>query len=229
MRKRRNNDFWLLWIALALTLTVCVLLFFFRTRTLVSVAARSQAETVLLNAANRAVETVLDENGISYDSIARLSKEESGRITGLEINITEINLMKSRIAAETVRLVEQTPICRVGIPIGSFLGNEYLDGWGPKIYFRMQLTATAFVDFKSNFSDAGINQTLHQILVSIDLTGNLIAAGYTDSIPVHTDAIAAQTVIVGVVPDAFTDVIEAEGSDRAGEVFDYSVLESPKK
>ena len=51
--------------------------------------------------------------------------------------------------------------------------------------------------------------------------------GCTDSFSVETTAIAAQTVIVGITPDAFTNVIEgAGGGSIVGDIFDYGQLES---
>ena len=147
----------------------------------------------------------------------------------MEIDIAAINLLKSQIAGETARLMAKSSYYQVKIPVGSFFGNEYLTGIGPKIPFTVQLSATAQVNYQSVFCDAGINQVLHQILISVDLDGTLIAVRGMNGISAHTDVIAAQTVIVGETPDAFTNVREADGSDRAGEVFDYSVLESPKE
>ena len=86
---------------------------------------------------------------------------------------------------------------------------------------QLQATATAIVDFKSNFYSAGINQVLHQILITIKVNGNILMTGYTNSFSVETSTIAAQTVIVGITTDAYTNVIEGGGSSVVGDIFDY--------
>ena len=73
-----------------------------------------------------------------------------------------------------------------------------------------------FVDFEHEFKSAGINQTLHTVKVKIAVSGSLIVSGYHEPINVSTSVIAAQTVIVGNSPDAFTNVIENENDNTAG-------------
>ena len=88
----------------------------------------------------------------------------------------------------------------------------------------MQLTSTAFVDFSHEFKSAGINQVLHIINVNIKISGSLVIAGYNKSINTSTSAIAAQTVIVGKIPDAFTNVIESEKDNTGGLINDYGSI-----
>ncbi len=186
--------------------------------------AVSVAETIMLNSANEAILNVLEKNSISYDDIAVLTNNDEGFVTSLEINTNEVNRLKSSISNETARLVDSKEYYDVSIPIGTFLGNVYTSGFGPKITFKMQLTSTAFVNFSHEFKSAGINQVLHIINVDISIHGSLIITGYNKGISVSTSAIAAQTVIVGKTPDAFTNVIESEKDNTGGLINDYGSI-----
>ena len=186
--------------------------------------AVSVAETIMLNSANEAVLAVLEENDISYDDIVNLSNNSDGYVTSLEIDIYSVNNLKSRISNKTTDLVDAKEYYEVAIPIGTFLGNTYTTGLGPKIKFNMQLTSTAFVNFSHEFKSAGINQVLHIINVNIDINGSLIIVGYNKGINVSTSAIAAQTVIVGKSPDAFTNVIESATDNTGGLINDYGAI-----
>ena len=186
--------------------------------------AVSVAETIMLNAANEAIVEVLEENNVTYGDIVNLSNNSEGYVTSLEIEIYSVNSLKSKISSETARNIENKEFYDVGIPIGTFLGNTYTSGFGPMIKFKMQLTSTAFVDFSHEFKAAGINQVLHIIMVNIDIKGSLIVAGYNKGINTKTSAIAAQTVIVGKSPEAFTNVIESEKDNTGGLINDYGAV-----
>jgi len=102
--------------------------------------------------------------------------------------------------------------------------NDFTNGFGPEINFKMQVTTTAFVDFRQKFESAGINQVLHIITVDIRIKGNLVIAGYNKGIETKTSAIAAQTVIVGKSPDAFTNVVESPTDNTGGLINDYGAI-----
>ena len=75
----------------------------------------------------------------------------------------------------------------------------------------------------SSFQSAGINQTLHRILVQIKVDISAIIPGYTASGTIDTQFVIAETVIVGNVPEAYTHVISGN-DDVLGEINDYGAL-----
>lgn len=183
--------------------------------------AVSVAETIMLNSANEAIVNILKRNNVSYKDIVDLSNNQDGYVTSLEINITEINSLKSCISNEIDRIIKTRERYDFGIPIGSFFGNSFTNGMGPQVKLYMKITTTAFVDFSHVFKSAGINQVLHIVNVDIKIRGSLLVIGYHKSITTTTTAIAAQTVIVGKSPDAFTNVIENQDDNTAGLINDY--------
>ena len=73
----------------------------------------------------------------------------------------------------------------------------------------------------SEFSEAGINQTLHRILLEVSVDVSAIIPGYTTSVDVTTNFVVAETVIVGSIPDSYTHVITGD-SDLIGKINDYA-------
>ncbi len=212
------------WLIVFLCLFLIFIICIISVKPFVFTYAKSEAETIILNAANEAVLNVLSQNDITYSDISVISRDETGMITGIEINIEKVNLLKSSLSNEISRIVASRNKYELNIPIGSLFGNEYTTGYGPKIKFKMQLTETAILDFESKFIAAGINNVLHQIIIKIDVSASVLMMGCTESFKVSTTALAAQTVITGEVPDSFTNVIEQPNNDLADEVFNFGGL-----
>lgn len=223
-RKRHTFSVAKRWFVVLLCLCFILACCFISVKPFVFTYAKSEAETIILNAANQAVLNILDENNISYSDISNVSRDAEGIITGIEIDVEKVNRLKSEISGELSKIVSANNKYDLYIPIGTLFGNEYTTGYGPKIKFKMQLTETAILDFESKFEAAGINNVLHQIIIKIDVKASVLMMGVTEGFSVSTTAIAAQTVIAGTVPDSFTNVIEYPNNDLADEVFNFGDL-----
>lgn len=222
IRKERILSVFARWSILLLILVVFLFLLIYDVGPLIFTYAKSRAETIVLDAANTAVLNVLNENDIVYSDVSNVSRNSNGTITGIEIDTVKVNRLKSLISNEITDLVAKDAYYSVKIPIGTLLGNEYTTGYGPRVTFKMQLTETAILNFKSVFEDAGINAVLHQIIINMDISVNVLMMGYSKGFSVSTSAIAAETVIAGEIPDSFTEVEEHPGDDIADEIFNYA-------
>ena len=226
MKRRRygENAFLIKITAVLLVLSVLITVCFYKMRPVILRYAESAAETLLLDASNKAILDILNEQNVSYNDIVTLSREESGRVTSLETDIVKINSLKSLISNRLSGIVAGKEYYDLNIPLGTFFSSVYTSGYGPKIHFKMQLTATARVNFSHEFKSAGINQVLHIVMVDMNISGSLVIMGYSGGISVSNSAMAAQTIIVGTTPDAFTNVIESEQDNTAGLINDYGAV-----
>ena len=91
----------------------------------------------------------------------------------------------------------------IGIPIGSLIFPEVLSGRGPAIPVNILSIRNSDAAFSSEFSEAGINQTLHQLTMAVLVDVSVLVLGETASFTVTSEVVVAQTVIVGDVPDTF--------------------------
>ena len=224
LKKRYKFSPLLRWLVLIVCLFLIFTTFFISVKPFVFTYAKSEAETIILNAVNKAVLNVLDKNDITYTELSNVSRDKNGLITGIEIDTQKVNRLKSEISNELSNIVAQNNKYELHIPVGTLFGNEYTTGYGPRIKFKMQLTETAILDFESSFQSAGINNVLHQIIIKIDVKASVLMLGCTDGFGVSTTALAAQTIIAGGVPDSFTNVIEQPNNDLADEIFNFAGL-----
>ena len=223
-RRRCENAFLIKTAAVLLAVAVLLSVVFYKMRPVILRYAESAAETLLLDASNKAILDILSEQNVSYNDIVTLSREESGRVTSLETDIVKINSLKSLISNRLSGIISENEYYDLYIPLGTFFSSTYTSGYGPKIHFKMQLTATARVNFSHEFKSAGINQVLHIVMVDMNISGSLVIMGYSGGISVSNSAMAAQTIIVGTTPDAFTNVIESEQDNTAGLINDYGAV-----
>lgn len=221
--KRRKSGKVIISLILILATVISTVTYFLMQPVIMRYAV-STAETIMLNSANEAIVNILQKGNISYTDIVNLSNNSDGYVTSLEIDVLQINNLKSKISSEISNIIAKREKYDLSIPLGTFFGNTYTNGFGPSVKFKMQVTTTAFVDFSHVFKSAGINQVLHIVNVDIDIMGSLVIIGYNKNISTSTTAIAAQTVIVGKSPDAFTNVIESEKDNTGGLINDYGAI-----
>lgn len=224
MKNRVNNAKsiiirWMIVLLLLLSIFVVLLM---KARPIVISYAQSQAKSQMIYAFDEAVKTAMLSLDYAYNDLAVVTRKDDNMVSSIEIDYKRLNVLRSEISQKISEALNKRTDNILNIPIGTLLGNEYTTGYGPKIKFKMKFSQIPVLDFKSNFTSAGINSILHQIIIKADLTGSIIMLGADKSFSVSLTTIAAQTVISGAVPDSFTNVNETPDSNVADDIFNFS-------
>lgn len=179
------------------------LMFRGRYRTVIQDLAKTQVMNSTSDLTNDAISRQIEEGSIRYDRIVFFEKDVNGRITALKTNIGEINRLKTDILGIINEEILALDTSDIGIPLGSLFLPELLSGKGPVIPVRILSIRNSDATFSSDFSQAGINQTIHQVIMEVSVDVAILVLGETDSFTVTSEVVVAQTVIVGEVPDTF--------------------------
>ena len=193
-----------------------------RLRVIVNNYANSKAKVLSNSVINQTVHKYLQDNNIKYSDLLKINTKEDGTVTSVEFDTVEMTKIKSGIISQMQKEVNAHNVVVMTIPVGTLTGNQFLNNRGPTVRIEMQISSAVYSKISSKFISAGINQTLHQITLSIRSDVYFIMPWYRSSGSFETEFILAETIIVGEVPDAYTNVIEYPGSNIAGEIFDYS-------
>ena len=145
---------------------------------------------------------------IQYDRIVYFEKDLDGRITALKTNMTEINRLKTDILNIINDEILALDTSDIGIPLGSLFFPEFLSGKGPAIPVHILSIRNSDASFESSFSQAGINQTLHQLAMEVSVDVAVLVLGQTSSFSLTSEVVVAETVIVGGVPQSYVNVGE---------------------
>ena len=169
---------------------------------------------------NDAILSELEQSNVDYSSLVTLTMNGNGEVTSVQSNILNINKLKTNVAERVEREIERLSDVDIQIPIGTLLGLQLLHGKGFNVGMSVTPLGYATTTIISEFTEAGINQTLHRIIIEINADVDAIIPGFETRVPVKTSIVAAETVIVGRVPDAYTHVITQSG-ELAGTLNDY--------
>ena len=190
-------------VILLCVLMVAFLLFRSRYRQVIRELAQTQVTNATSDLINDAVARQIALGDIQYDRIVYFEKDLNGRITALKTNIGEVNKLKTATLNTINDEILSMDASRIGIPLGNLILPEFLSGRGPRLPVEVLTIRNSDADFESNFSHAGINQTLHQVHMSVWVDVAVLVLGSTVSFSVEADVVVAETIIVGDVPDTF--------------------------
>ncbi|MHC1694422.1 MAG: sporulation protein YunB [Eubacteriales bacterium] len=230
MRKNRNGRLKLRFRLLIFLIIVIIIaassitLFEIRLKPIVKQMALASAERIATRAISEAVYDEMNEDNVKYEDLIVLEKDAKGKISALKTNVIQINRLKSHLPVvilDKLGKIEQTEI---NIPIGTIINGELLSGRGMRVNVRLVPVGSVTTDISNVFTGAGINQTRHQVMLTIHATVSLVMPITAISADIHTSICIAETIIVGEVPNAYTLVIEP-GLDTAGEINDYGAEE----
>lgn len=180
-----------------------VLLALFRTRYTETVCtlAETQVRNATSDLINDAIDKQIDSGNIQYDRIVYFEKDLEGRITALKTNMSEVNRLKTAILNLINDEILAMDTTHMGIPLGDLFLPELLSNRGPEIPIHILSIRNSDASFGSNFTQAGINQTLHQLTMEVLVDVAILVFGQTRIFTVSAQVVVAETIIVGQVPD----------------------------
>lgn len=182
---------------------LCVLLVFFRIkfRDVIFELAQTQVKNSTSDLINDAIDEQIESGNIQYDRIVYFEKDLDGRITALKTNMSEVNRLKTDILNIINDEILALDTSDIGIHAGNLLLPEVFSGRGILLPVQIISIRNSEASLHSDFTEAGINQTLHQLNMYISIDVTVLVLGKTESFTISSQVIVAETVIVGQVPE----------------------------
>lgn len=207
-------------LAIALIILGFLLLIDIRIRPIIEQTAIYQSKILATRIINEAVYSQLDDDDFKYEGLITLTYNADHSVSSIESNMVNINKLKAKINNSVNDQLAKIDQYDLSVAIGTISGFYSLYNQGPLIPIKVMPEGYVETSLISSFESAGINQTLHRILVDIKVNISAIIPGYTASGSVETQYVVAETVIVGNVPNAYTHVISGS-EDIMGDINDY--------
>ncbi len=176
--------------------------------------AQTQVKNTTSDLTNDAIARQIAAGDIQYDRIVFFEKDLDGRITALKTNMSEVNRLKTDILNIINDEILALDTSDIGIPMGSLFLPEFFSGKGFMIPVHILSIRNSDANFVSHFSQAGINQSMHQLTMDVSVDVAVLVLGETSSFTINSEVVVAETVIVGEVPQTYLQTGGNYGSQR---------------
>ena len=175
-------------------------------RPVVAEIASAQAQNTMTAVVEGAVTADLAARKVSYADCITIQRVGGGAITALTTDMARMNLLRAELTAAILESIAGVDVSDIEVPLGSLFDLEPLWAKGPSLRARAMTVGTVRTEFDSQFTSAGVNQTLHRIWLEVDVPMTLLLPGGEVETALHTRLCVAETVIVGKVPDTYLQV-----------------------
>lgn len=138
-----------------------------------------------------------------YDSLIMINRDANGDVSYISTNSLQINMLARELAKASQSKLETLGAKGIDIPLGTFTGMPIFVGRGPNINIKMLPIGSINCKFKSEFINAGINQTNHKIYLSITSKVSVILPTANQNVETTTQIMIAESIIVGKIPQTY--------------------------
>lgn len=194
-------------IALAFVLIGALILIDLRIRPIIEKTSSYQSKILATRIINQAVYDEVHSELFDYTALIGTTLKPDGTISSLQTNMINVNKLKTLVTANVNEALQTMEEHKLSISMGTLSGIYFLYGKGPTIPVTVSPQGYVQTMLASEFASAGINQTVHRIVLEISVDISAIIPGYTTSVQVDTNFVVAETVVVGEIPNSYTYII----------------------
>lgn len=216
--RRKTNLYHRLWYVrhnrkiecyVVIVLMVFILILFLsfvekRLRVCMTEFSEYRVKSIVTRVVGNAVNDNFPDN-IDYNDIVTISKDENGRITSIQTEVARLNRLFANVFLDIQEQLSGLENEKLTIPLGAIFGNSIFAASGPGIKVKVIPAGSVEMDFKSEFTSAGINQTRHRIYLLVNTEVGVVVPFNQKKTVIATSMPVAETVIVGEVPNYYVD------------------------
>lgn len=162
---------------------------------------KSTIEHNAVSAINSAVSATIS-TGL-YDDLIQIQKNEAGDVILITSNSARINALSDKILNDCQTNLTNIENSSFDVALFTFTGLSFLNGLGPLVTIKTTPIGHATAKYISKFQSSGINQTLHQIYITISANICVLMPLNSFEITVSHQVLVAESVIIGKIPEMY--------------------------
>lgn len=200
IRKKRKGKIALFLLLFFVTFAT---LYSFSNKMLIEIGV-STYSGMLSSASYYALSKSLEPN-FDFGSYFSVDKNLNGDVTMVTTNAYKFNLLANKIVDEVTNYFNENLSKGVDVPIGVFTGIGLFSGFGKKVKMPLITISSIRCDIHSTFTDAGINQTKHSLIINIIPEVFVVTRFSTKDLTDKISVLIYENVIVGKIPETYLE------------------------
>lgn len=153
------------------------------------------ARGYVLECVSKAVDAELEADPAPF---VRVERESGGQVSMLSADQERLNSLRAGVLERLSRSLKGR--ATVYVPVGSLTGVGLFNGRGFPVPIKLQLEGSAVVEFSTEFTGAGLNQTCHRLVMTVQARACSPSRRFETSVEAEASTVLAETMVVGQVP-----------------------------
>lgn len=163
--------------------------------------SEAQVRNRLTQVANRSMSQALADQELSYNGMVTL--QTAGTLSTMVTDTAALNRLRAAVLEDVIAQISTVDSDPLGVPLGALTGIDLFSALGPRLPVQVVSVSSAEGQYRNDFTSAGINQTLHRIMLDVTLNAKLLLPGGVVEVVVSTPICVAETIIIGQVPQTY--------------------------
>lgn len=198
MKFKKSFVFFLIFVLVILLLSIFITK---KIEPQIKTLCETRARSIALSTTNEVVNSHI--KNITYDTLVDIKKNDQGKVIALTADVMEMNRLSNLVSSDVQKKLNELKDSYIKLPLGSMLNFGIFSGYGPSIKIKVVPTGNVSAKFKSEFEQAGVNQTRHKIYLEVSTKVRVIAPFNVGSQEYVNDITVAETIIVGDTPGSY--------------------------
>lgn len=160
-----------------------------------------EVKNFLISGINEIVKAQTENSFFELPNAINISYKD-GEISSISVNSAFLNIFCAEITSKSNLFINENKKS-LAIPIGNTLPFKLFSGRGFGIYTEIVPLGSVCVSTESNFYSAGINQTVHRIVLRINAVCDVLFPFKSNCVEINIEYVISETVIIGKVPEIY--------------------------
>lgn len=167
-------------------------------------AAISELNSEITKNVNRIIHEISNQNGINLAELIHIDSNGNNSMF-MTTDYNAVNRIKSSLAINIQEEMDKLSIIETKIPIGMLFSDTLMTGAGINVPVKIFVANEIDIQFYSDFSDAGINQTRCRMWIEIKIPTKVAGVISYQEDNIVTQVPLAEKIILGNVPEVYME------------------------
>lgn len=212
-KNNRNNKIEVKALRMIIIILIAILTFMQITKAITPIMdkqCQNIAKSVATKISNEQATIVMSR--YSYDDLCNVSKDSNGNISMISSNVITVNEIISDVAIKIQEELNKSENNSFKMRLGNLTGTKILSGRGPNIDIKLETIGNLDTDLRSEFEEAGINQTLHRMYLQVECNVIILTPFKTTEQKIINQVLLAEAIIIGTTPNTYYNL---EGMEKS--------------
>lgn len=161
--------------------------------------------------AEKQISTIINDSSsteefkrISYDELYYITKNSNNEIEMIDYNLATVNEFLDIVTfkiQDSLKEMEEKVVLE--IPFGIIMNNPFFNNLGPNIPVKLKFVSSVLTSVETKLTDYGINNSLVEIYVNIEVRAVVILPVVSKEIVVTNQVPVSYKVITGKIPEFY--------------------------